>query len=431
MQSVATYPMSQQLSAAAPRGGFFSYVRGGSLSVWLLALLFPFLWVRDWYASQELQLEGFEFKNFFYFGFGVALAAHLTLGLGPWMAVPFRAASTVSGKFFTAFCLLVLVLSPLSLVPATSLLYAAGTYGVYLVLYLYWQGDYRIIQRMTVLAGCVVLAWLVVLSVKLGLTLWFGIGGINRNVTGFAGLGGMICCLMSPRKSIRWAAIVLAAGLSAAVTSRGSLIALAAFLVAYHIAYKGTFRGVLNAFLGLCVFGLLALVWPPLHNVVFEHVFMLHDSARGIGSGFTGRLDAWKQASETIWDQPIFGVGFRATTHRGRGHYGAVHSGYLKLLVETGFIGAFLILSAVISEVVRRFRIGARFRDLVPGAVPGIDIVETRRINALAFATIVMTMVIWIYEQLYINLGSVTSVVFFLMMVAPAYVTTQGNTIRQ
>src|SRR6185312_3475639 len=102
-----------------------------------------------------------------------------------------------------------------------------------------------------------------------------------------------------------------------------------------------------------------------------------------------------------------------------------------KLLVETGFVGAFLILSAVISEVVRRFRIGAKFRDLVPGAVPGIDIVETRRVNALAFATIVMTMVIWIYEQLYINLGSVTSVVFFLMMVAPTYVTTQGNTIRQ
>ena len=85
----------------------------------------------------------------------------------------------------------------------------------------------------------------------------------------------------------------------------------------------------------------------------------------------------------------------------------------------------------MISEVVRRFRIVARFRDLVPGAFPGIDVVETKRVNALAFATIVMTMVIWVYEQLYINLGSVISVVFFLMMVAPTYVTTQGNTIRE
>ena len=307
MQSVATYPTSQPLSAAAPRGGFFTYLRGGSLSVWLFALLFPFLWVRDWYASQELQLEGFEFKNYFYFGFGIALAAHLTLGLGPWIAVPFRAASTVSGKFFTAFCAGC----------AGSLAAVAGTGHVahcmprarmafISLLYLYWEGDYRIIQRMTVLAGFVVLAWLVVLSVKLGLTLWFGIGGINRNVTGFAGLGGMICCMMSPRKSIRWAAIALAAGLSAAVTSRGSLIALAAFLVAYHVAYRGTFRGALNAFFGLCAFGLLALVWPPLHDVVFEHVFMLHDSARGIGSGFTGRLDAWKQASESILGPAYF-----------------------------------------------------------------------------------------------------------------------------
>jgi O-Antigen ligase len=431
MQSVASYQVLQPLSAAAPRGGFFAYVRAGSLSIWLFTLVFPFLWVRDWDANLELQQQGVDFKYYFYIGLAVTLATHLSLGLGHWMAVPFRAASTLSGKLFTTFCAVVLVVSPLSLVPTTSLTYAAGTYAVYLLLYLYWEGDYRIIQRMIVLAGIVVMAWLAVLAIKLGLTLWLGIGGINRNTTGFAGLGAMTCCMMSPRKSIRWTAVALAAGLSAAVTSRGSLIALAAFLAAYHISYRGTFRGALDAIFGLCVAGVLALVWPPLHNVVFEQVFMLHDTARGIGSGFTGRLDAWKQALEAFWDQPIFGAGFRVTMHRGRGSHGAVHSGYLKILVETGLVGAFFIFSAVGSEAVRRFRIAARLRELVPGALPGIDAVESRRINAIAFATVIMTLVIWVYEQLYINLGSVISVVFFLMLVAPTYITTQGSTVRQ
>ena len=42
-----------------------------------------------------------------------------------------------------------------------------------------------------------------------------------------------------------------------------------------------------------------------------------------------------------------------------------------------------------------------------------------------------MTLVIWIYEQLYINLGSVVCVAFFLMMAAPAYITTQGVAVRR
>lgn len=431
MQSVAAYPLSRPITTAAPRGGFLTYVRAGSLSIWMFALLFPFLWVRDWEAQLELAREGVSFRDYYYIGFAIACAAHLTLGIGAWIAAPFRVTATLSGKLFTAFCAVVLLVSPLSLVPTTSLIYSIATFGVYVLLFLYWQGDYRIIQRMTVMAGIVVFAWLFFLTFKLGLTLWGGIGGINRNTTGTAGLGGMTCCLMSPKKSIRWAGMALGVFMAAAVTSRGSLIALAAFLIAYYAVYKGTFRAAVHGLIALCLFGVLVLAWPHLREVVLEDILMLHDKARGIHSGFTGRLEAWKQAIDTFWNRPIFGYGFRATTHGGKGQYGAVHSGYLKLFVETGFVGGFLVVAAVVVEAMRRFRIGRRFSELSPSAAPGIDIAETTRINAIAFATIVMTMTIWVYEQLYINLGSVISVVFFLMMVAPAYVTTQGKTIRR
>ena len=42
-----------------------------------------------------------------------------------------------------------------------------------------------------------------------------------------------------------------------------------------------------------------------------------------------------------------------------------------------------------------------------------------RRINSVACGTLLMTLGIWVYEQLYINLGFVSCIVFFMMMVAP------------
>lgn len=312
-------------------------------------------------------------------------------------------------------------------------MYAVATWSVYALLVLYWESDYRVVQRMTVLAGMVVLGWLVLLRIKHGMPLGFGaaIGGINRNATATAALGGVVCCLLSPRRSIRWAAIAIGAYLCVVVTSRGGIVALSTFLATYYLIYKGTLRAAVHALLGLILFGVLLVASPWLQNFVFEDVMRLHDPARGLGSGFTGRVDAWEQAIDAFWDKPIFGFGFRATTHGFGEDYGAVHSGYLKILVETGFVGAFLILSAVIVEAIRRLRLALRFRQLPPHAAPGIDVVETTRINAIVCATLVLIMTIWTYEQLYFNLGAVVSVAFFLMMAAPTYITTDGVTLRR
>jgi hypothetical protein len=40
-------------------------------------------------------------------------------------------------------------------------------------------------------------------------------------------------------------------------------------------------------------------------------------------------------------------------------------------------------------------------------------------------------MTLWIYDQYYINLGSPISIVFFLMILAPTFITTQGIGIRK
>ena len=61
-------------------------------------------------------------------------------------------------------------------------------------------------------------------------------------------------------------------------------------------------------------------------------------------------------------------------------------------------------------------------RGLTPRDLPNIDLGESVRLNAVACGTMAMTLTYWIYEQLYLNLGSVVSVAIFLMITAPAYV---------
>ena len=431
MLSSAAYPLSRSVAApAVKRGGLLAYVRAGSLSIFFFTLVLQYWNISDWDALQEQMHEGTGIKKDFIAGFIVLLAAHLTLGLSAWITAPFKLTTTWSGRLFTAFCVMTFVLSPLSLVFKTTAIYALGTWGVYLLLFLYWQSNYRVVQRMLVVAGCVVLAWLFLLVAKNGLSLGLAIGGLNRNTTAGAALAGMICCMTSPKISVRWAAIAAGIFMAVAVNSRGTMVATAVFFVVYYTCYKGTWRAAFHVGVAAVLGGAIMFAVPALNKLLFERILMLHDSARGIDSGFSGRVDAWKQAFASFWDNPVFGVGFRATTHHAHGEFGAVHSGYLKILVETGFVGAFFVIGAVVIEAIRRFRLALRFRNLSQQAAPTIDIANTTRINAVACGTIVMMLAFWVYEQLYINIGSAISIVFFLMMVAPTYITKQGETVR-
>jgi O-antigen ligase len=431
LHNPAAYSMQYGITAAPPKGGLLTYLRAGTLSVWMFTLVFRFWWLSSWFAVMEQIEAGVDARAYYYIGFGLALAAHLTLGVAAWFALPFFVTSTWSGRIFTLFCVLEFLLAPLSQVPRASMIYAAATWGVYALFCLYWQSDYRIVRRMTVFAGAVVLAWLFLLLFKHGLTLGLGgaIGGINRNTTATAAVGAMICCLLSPNKKVFWAAMAAGIFMAVVVSSRGSMVALAAFFAVYYTISKGTVKAGVYAFGVGAIFGIALLASPQLQEIVFERILAIHSKARGIGSGLTGRVSMWQQGLESFWERPVLGWGLRSTTYGG-GH-GGVHSGYIKILIETGFVGTIIMLTAMLVELARRVRLGITFRKLSPAAAPGIDVEATARINAVAAGAIAMTMVVWVYEQLYINLGSTASLVFFLMMAAPAYITTQGVTLRR
>jgi O-antigen ligase len=434
MHTTQTYPLSHRfLAVARPRSGFLAYIRGFALTVWLFTMLFRLWWVSDWWALQELFQSGFDVKGYFYYGFAVMIAAHLTLGPQAWISAPFAILSDWTGRFITIFLLMMLCLAPLSINQWNSGKYAIATLVVLILMHLFWMSNYQVLQRVLTITGIVLFGWLFILVVKHGLTGGFAgqIGGINRNVTSTAALAAMIFTLFAPRPIIRWAALGAAGFLIVAVTSRGSILAMGVFVAVYYALHKGTGKAAIHAMLAFVLGGIILMTIPFFQDLILNDIFRLNQHDRGVSSGFSGRFDMWKQALQGVWKKPILGWGFRTTSQGGGGNFGGIHSAYIKIVLEGGFVGTFFILGAAVTELWRRLRLSMKLRLVRPVDIPGFDVRESYHINTLACASLCSLMTLWIYDQYYINLGSPISIVFFLMILAPTYITTQGVGFRK
>ena len=67
--------------------------------------------------------------------------------------------------------------------------------------------------------------------------------------------------------------------------ARGSLVSLAAFGLAYYVAYHGTYRAVVHGLLAVLAVAAMLLVIPQLRHGITNDVLKLHDRDRGIDSG--------------------------------------------------------------------------------------------------------------------------------------------------
>jgi O-antigen ligase len=216
-----------------------------------------------------------------------------------------------------------------------------------------------------------------------------------------------------------------------AVTSRGSILATGTFLAIYYGIYKGTFKATAYAVGGVLFASLVLSAFPGLREMIFEDVMKLSDKSRGLGSGFTGRFDMWVQALEEFWKRPVFGYGFRTSSMQIGSDFGGVHSAYIKILLEGGFVGAILVIATAVVELIRRLRLATRLRTMGANEMPGMDLKESFRVNAICCASLCLLLTLWIYDQYYINLGSPISIIFFLVITAPTFITSQGITTRR
>jgi O-antigen ligase len=341
MHSTHAYPLSPQLLAAVqPRSGVLAYLRGFTLTFWLFTMLFRLWWVSDWFALQELFESGYDIKGYFYFGFGAMVIGHLTLGPQAWIAAPFNLLSDWTGRLITIFFALMLCLAPLSINLRNSAKYAVATWLVVILMQLFWASNYRVIQRVLVISGIVLFGWLLMLTLRHGFIGGFAgqIGGINRNVTSTAALAAMMFMLFSPKPIVRGLAICAAAFFIVTVTSRGSILAMGVLAVVYYALHKGTAKALAHAVLAFLLFVATIITIPMVRDLIFEDVFRLSARDRGIQGGFSGRFEMWDQALEDFWKKPVLGHGFRTTSSGGGGDFGGIHSAYIKILLEAGFV---------------------------------------------------------------------------------------------
>ena len=97
----------------------------------------------------------------------------------------------------------------------------------------------------------------------------------------------------------------------------------------------------------LVVLVLLAVGWQALApKAVQERINMTYDDKSGTVDGSAGeRLQLWEDAVNLIKSNPLLGTGFDTYEYMGRvGGFTDTHNYYLKVLVETGFPGLFLLL---------------------------------------------------------------------------------------
>jgi O-antigen ligase len=133
---------------------------------------------------------------------------------------------------------------------------------------------------------------------------------------------------------------------------------------------------------------------------VLSAAFLLSDPNRGLGTGFTGRNEAWQQTYEIFLQYPIFGCGVGQHVYVGNLiAYG--HSMYLILLAEDGIVGTVAFVLFTLGAVVFFLRTALRSReaDFTP----------------ILFATVILIYYGYgVFEGRAINVGNALSQIFFI-----------------
>ncbi|NOU11230.1 MAG: O-antigen ligase family protein [Nitrospira sp.] len=137
-----------------------------------------------------------------------------------------------------------------------------------------------------------------------------------------------------------------------------------------------------------------------------DRLYSLSTADRGIGSGASGRLEAWKSTWELFLRNPFIGVGFRAHEFLLRVDSSS-HNGYLATLAEVGLIG-FLAIACLIARGLQILWVRAQRPEggFVPSLLLGLSV------GYLFLA---------VFERFLLNVGNPTSLLFLLAVMQPQW----------
>jgi O-antigen ligase len=228
----------------------------------------------------------------------------------------------------------------------------------------------------------------------------------HPNHLGLVAFGPLMCSLLVRSRVIAACMIAINFVIIAAAESRSSLIA--AFLgILVYLTLKttrGRKRKSTLVLIGTAIASaILAVIYQDAIEEWVSSLLFLNDKYRGLGTGFTGRLNAWQEAYDLFRGSPWFGVGFRMheqymTT------LSSAHNGYLSLLAEVGVVGTVAFMALTLFASWRLLLRALRGDSL---AIFGLSFV----VGFLFLAT---------FERFFVNTGgNPTSILTWLFLMMP------------
>ncbi len=234
-----------------------------------------------------------------------------------------------------------------------------------------------------------------------GVRLGNGKGILNPNSIGLVSMSAITAafairrtwlriCIMAPTVMV----LILTDSRSAALAS------LVAILIVLFIRTKaGSSRRLITIFFWSAAVGIIAIL--NLDAIVHhaESFFAIHNRYRGIGTGATGRLEAWTATWALFLSHPIVGVGFRAHEHFITVESSS-HNGYIAMFAEIGLFGTLAVF----------YFVAAGLRNLLR---------QTKQADTMWSGTILLGicigyLIIAVFERYLLNMGNPTSLIFLL-----------------
>ncbi|WP_201220456.1 O-antigen ligase family protein [Halochromatium roseum] len=187
------------------------------------------------------------------------------------------------------------------------------------------------------------------------------IGGLHPGFTGAFALAATYFAARSS-SNLRWVMYAIAFFFSAIVSSRYAIVAITLVIISDALAVN--LRLSMTKLLLLMIsFSAVVFILAIGFDYFLQTLLQTDDPSRGIGSGFSGRLDMYSDFYPQINQRPLFGYGFR-----NRNAYFPTHNGILDYMLENGvllFALFFVIILARLLQCVVRVRHEWNRRDLL------------------------------------------------------------------
>jgi O-antigen ligase len=232
---------------------------------------------------------------------------------------------------------------------------------------------------------------------------------LNPNTIALVATSVLIAGMSIRRLALRLVVMAPIAGIIILTSSRAAAVAAVAGLgMVVWLRLRARRRPVLLlAGIGLIVAIGVSIAYGDVLYRTLDRFYALSTADRGITSGASGRVTAWKWTWELFLRNPVFGVGFRAHEYLLKADTSA-HNGYLATLAEVGILG-FVSVLFLVSRGLHLLWTGSR----KPG--PGFS-------QSILFGLCVAYLLLAVFERYLINVGNPTSLLFLVGIMRPGVV---------